>query len=104
MLAHRPCRLKRIRRCSRSFTIRADSTAAAQPAAQAQPGWRSLLHSEHDALIVGLAVPALGSILLDPIMSMVDTGVYLHAACSTCHVILLTGTLGTCHGKAGAAC
>ena len=33
--------------------------------------------SQYDKLIVGLAVPALGSILLDPIMSLVDTGTFL---------------------------
>lgn len=34
----------------------------------------SLLNSEYDSEIIGLAVPALGSILLDPFMSLVDTG------------------------------
>jgi len=41
------------------------------------PSWRqraaSLLSSPHDASIVALAVPALGSLLLDPIMTAVDT-------------------------------
>jgi putative MATE family efflux protein len=35
---------------------------------------RSALHSPLDASIVGLAVPALFSLLLDPLMSLVDTG------------------------------
>ena len=37
--------------------------------------------AQYDKLIIGLAVPALGSILLDPIMSLVDTG-------PSCHVII----------------
>ena len=37
----------------------------------------SLLHSRHDRDILGLAVPALASILLDPLMSVVDTGTLL---------------------------
>lgn len=37
-------------------------------------GIRGLLHSKFDKDIFGLAVPALFSILLDPIMSLVDTG------------------------------
>lgn len=43
------------------------------PAAAPAAGWRALLSSPHDAAIVGLAVPALGSLLLDPILSLVDT-------------------------------
>ena len=35
--------------------------------------------SQYDKVIIGLAVPALGSILLDPIMSLVDTGKHLQA-------------------------
>ena len=34
----------------------------------------SLLNSEYDKEIFGLAIPALGSILLDPLLSLVDTG------------------------------
>ena len=34
----------------------------------------SSLHSVHDKDIFTLAIPALGSILLDPLMSLVDTG------------------------------
>lgn len=41
---------------------------------QTQPQPRISLTTEYDGLIIGLAVPALGSILLDPIMSLVDTG------------------------------
>lgn len=37
----------------------------------------SLLRSRHDRDILGLAVPALASILLDPLMSVVDTGTLL---------------------------
>lgn len=39
----------------------------------------SVLNSQYDSEIVGLAIPALGSILLDPFLSLVDTGtMYLH--------------------------
>lgn len=34
----------------------------------------SILNSEYDREIVGLALPALGSILVDPMLSLVDTG------------------------------
>lgn len=34
----------------------------------------SVLNSEYDREIVGLAIPALGSILVDPMLSLVDTG------------------------------
>ena len=34
----------------------------------------SVLNSEYDQEIIGLAVPALGSILVDPMLSLVDTG------------------------------
>ncbi len=34
----------------------------------------SVLNSQYDSEIVGLAIPALGSILLDPFLSLVDTG------------------------------
>ena len=34
----------------------------------------SVLNSEYDQEIVGLAIPALGSILVDPMLSLVDTG------------------------------
>lgn len=34
----------------------------------------SVLNSEYDKEIVGLAIPALGSILVDPMLSLVDTG------------------------------
>lgn len=53
------------------------SVASAEVQLDAEPekkhsiAWRT----EYDGLIIGLAVPALGSILLDPIMSLVDTGV-----------------------------
>ena len=40
-------------------------------------GWRARWASPHDAAIVGLAVPALGSLLLDPILSLVDTSEYV---------------------------
>ena len=38
----------------------------------------SILNSEYDKEIIGLAIPALGSILLDPLLSLVDTGQSLH--------------------------
>ena len=39
----------------------------------------SVLNSQYDSEIIGLAVPALGSILLDPFLSLVDTGkMHLH--------------------------
>ena len=38
----------------------------------------SILNSQYDNEIVGLAVPALGSILLDPLLSLVDTGKYCY--------------------------
>ena len=49
------------------------------PAADQPRSWRSWLrlpafHSEFDASIIGLAVPALASLFLDPLMSLVDTG------------------------------
>ena len=34
----------------------------------------SLLRSEYDSEIANLAIPALGSILVDPLLSLVDTG------------------------------
>ena len=34
----------------------------------------SVLNSQYDQEIVGLAIPALGSILVDPMLSLVDTG------------------------------
>lgn len=34
----------------------------------------SVLRSEYDTEIVSLAIPALGSILVDPLLSLVDTG------------------------------
>ena len=53
------------------------AAAAAAPAASGAPPRRrrlaSLLSSPHDASIAALAVPALGSLLLDPIMTAVDT-------------------------------
>lgn len=53
------------------------AAAAAAPAASGAPTRRrrlaSLLSSPHDASIAALAVPALGSLLLDPIMTAVDT-------------------------------
>ena len=42
----------------------------------------SWLKSNYDAEIFGLAIPALGSILLDPLLSLVDTG--KHAMCRSC--------------------
>lgn len=48
--------------------------------------------AQYDKLIIGLAVPALGSILLDPIMSLVDTGTF-------CHVIIFhRGCAPPCFG------
>ena len=42
----------------------------------------SVLNSEYDSEIFGLAIPALGSILLDPFLSLVDTGkTQLHSTC-----------------------
>lgn len=38
------------------------------------------LKSQYDAEIFGLAIPALGSIMLDPLLSLVDTGEYQCAA------------------------
>lgn len=53
------------------------AAAASASASTSPPSWRqraaSLLSSPHDASIVALAVPALGSLLLDPIMTAVDT-------------------------------
>lgn len=63
-------------RPGRSIRVVAHSAASADrlldevPRREHRIAWRS----EYDGLIVGLAVPALGSILLDPIMSLVDTG------------------------------
>lgn len=55
----------------------APKAAATTAAAARVTTWRqrfaSLLRSPHDASIVSLAVPALGSLLLDPIMTAVDT-------------------------------
>lgn len=48
----------------------AETYLDAEPQKQRSIAWRT----EYDGLIIGLAVPALGSILLDPIMSLVDTG------------------------------
>ena len=48
----------------------------------------SLLHSRHDRDILGLAVPALASILLDPLMSVVDTGALLMSDARLCHGML----------------
>ena len=50
----------------------ASSGALSSEDAQQQPPEGNL--AQYDKLIIGLAVPALGSILLDPIMSLVDTG------------------------------
>ena len=59
--------------------IQATKPAASSAASEAAAAktWRqraaALLHSPHDASIVALAIPALGSLLLDPIMTAVDT-------------------------------
>ena len=50
----------------------ASSGAIPSDRSQEQPPESNL--AQYDKLIIGLAVPALGSILLDPIMSLVDTG------------------------------
>ena len=50
----------------------ASSGALSSGGAQQQSPESNL--AQYDKLIIGLAVPALGSILLDPIMSLVDTG------------------------------
>ena len=55
----------------------APASPASAPSDKPSSSWRSraasLLSSPHDASIVALAVPALGSLLLDPIMTAVDT-------------------------------
>ena len=67
---------KDAQRPGRSTRVVAHSAASADrlldelPPREHRIAWRS----EYDGLIIGLAVPALGSILLDPIMSLVDTG------------------------------
>ena len=56
------------------------AVADSGPGAALGVAWRkssSLLHSRHDKEIFKLAVPALISILLDPIMSLTDTGLLL---------------------------
>ena len=49
----------------------------------------SILNSEYDREIVGLAIPALGSILLDPFLSLVDTGEILlcYKSSPSCQVL-----------------
>ena len=49
--------------------------------ADTRPGWSKLLHSRHDADIFHIALPALASILLDPLMSLTDTGADSPASC-----------------------
>lgn len=85
------------RRRSHWLAVRADSGAIANESVQTQPqNWRlhSLfpLHSEFDGLIFSLAIPALGTILLDPIMSMVDTGMNPSAP-YICHPCSARGSL-----------
>ena len=60
-------------RCRGAFRPHAAASSGALTSGdtQFQPA-RGL--AQYDKLIIGLAVPALGSILLDPIMSLVDTG------------------------------
>ena len=78
-----PCSLTR-HRCPGRFAKRnespkshaaAESGALPSEDALQQPPKDNL--AQYDKLIIGLAVPALGSILLDPIMSLVDTGTFL---------------------------
>ena len=72
--ARRPARRSDILRTHAA----ASSGAIASDASQYDASKGGL--AQYDKLIIGLAVPALGSILLDPIMSLVDTG-------TSCHVI-----------------
>lgn len=63
------------RRSRGSFKVSA--VADSGPASALLSAYRkssSLLHSRHDKDIFNLAIPALFSILLDPIMSLTDTG------------------------------
>lgn len=62
-----------------SERVRCPATSASEaiPADDAQHKQPDGGLSQYDKLIIGLAVPALGSILLDPIMSLVDTGTFL---------------------------
>ena len=45
---------------------------------------RSFLFSEYDADIFGLAIPALFSILLDPLMTLTDSGKLLDQTTEVC--------------------
>lgn len=66
----------------------------------------SILNSEYDREITGLAIPALGSILLDPFLSLVDTGKILqqckcfhnvpmyHALSKRAHFCVNSGSFG----------
>ena len=70
-------------RPARRFERQAPHAAASSGALASDDGQQQRAEgplSQYDKVIIGLAVPALGSILLDPIMSLVDTGKLLQAA------------------------
>lgn len=75
-------RLQPRQRCPSLRTQAAGDIALPGPAGPAKdvvlpdPGLinPSILRSEYDSEIVSLAIPALGSILVDPLLSLVDTG------------------------------
>lgn len=75
-------RLQPRQRCASLRTQAAGDIALPGPAGPANdvvlpdPGLinPSVLRSEYDSEIVSLAIPALGSILVDPLLSLVDTG------------------------------
>jgi hypothetical protein len=69
-------RCEKRRNVSRQLIIQSAASPGSESEGPKSAGGRpkSLLHSIHDRDIVNLAVPALFSILLDPIMSLTDTG------------------------------
>lgn len=70
-------------RAARRYERQATHAAASSGALASDDGQQQRADgplSQYDKVIIGLAVPALGSILLDPIMSLVDTGKLLQAA------------------------
>lgn len=96
LAAPRPCAFAKQRRAPRSVkqrikphqrcpTLRLQAagdialpgpTGPAEDVVLPEPGLinPSVLNSEYDHEIIGLAIPALGSILVDPILTLVDTG------------------------------
>ena len=57
----------------------------------------SVLNSEYDREITGLAIPALGSILLDPFLSLVDTGEMCQQRIRVCDASTFIEDLSLCH-------